>query len=62
MPTGVTLPLPAGRVPTSHSALLAQTLTTGKYLMRSRFQMNRGENISVGHRKDRKEQRKRMKK
>lgn len=57
---GITLPLPTGRVPTSHSALLAQDLATGKYLMRSRLQMNRGENISVAHRKHRKEGRKRM--
>lgn len=52
---GITLPLPTGRVPTSHSALLAQDLATGKYLMRSRLQMNRGENILVAYSKDRKE-------
>lgn len=57
---GITLPLPTGRVPTSHSALLARDLATGKYLMRSRLQMNRGENISVARRKDIKEGRKRM--
>lgn len=34
---GITSFLPTGRVPTSHSALLAQDLTTAKYFMRSRF-------------------------